>query len=1388
MACDDRQLSEAQRQAGYQNQRTGVQQALRPFSGRPTLDNLLDYINRELVPAVRRTRDKVNDIYLPVVDNAPSGNPLGFYFSTSTVAADPTAGRIRLNQATQDTATTIRVSETNGRLVSVLPWLDVMAGGATSPLGVVTLSDAINPARFIRFDLTAMTDQGTYWDLTVTPVESSHDNPFVDGGAVVLGFIPGVASSGATVPPGSISPIAGLSVIGRSPSTTGAPAAITATGRRQFLATNPAGTSVSFQTLQELFPGAPIYDVMAHPFNAAGNGVADDTAALNAAIAAANANAGIIYLGEHHRITAALTPITASNVMLKGRGHFNGGTAISIDAPSADDFIVVDDAQYVKIQDIWIRGVGALYTTGSAIRLYACFRIHLDRLLITQMAVGVDIHSSGPVEMHDITISDVYGQAGVWMHGDALGVAHAMELVRVNVSTSMPSGVSGFTETWQPSTAYSVGNAVIINGNIYQAVTAGTSAASGGPSGVPGTTVANANTARITDGTVEWVWAMAQYSSYLIEEYTSTVRILDSGGLQGGYGIRMVDNSGGVNPPAFIRCVNVEFDHVSTAGISLEGGGQAEFEQTFVTSMLNGPAIQILDTFDGLWRFNGGVLFGSGVELMTIAAPYGVLSNFIMSGGGIFTLDTYDAIRVDADTHDFQIVDCAISASPGDAVPNTRYAISIAAGCDNYLIQGNNLITHRTGDILNVPGTGPTRLVRNNIPDVFMFEVEESGAGPFNNYDPLGARHIMASNAAGVFTGFVAGGIGDTLIVSHQGAGYTELQHNTGSSNANRLIIGRLGKDLRIYDNEVAVFRYIDTTAGATLGSRWELVSPTLPFGHASDSALGDVVAHDGSHYVVVQGGGNVDVVLRGNATFGTVSNAALATMASPRLKGRTTSGTGVVEDLTLLTTSTVTPNTSTPGSIGWDVTSAPATAIAEVEETGAGPHNDYSPSTANARHIMASNAAGVFTGVSATGYVVGDFLVFTHQGTGYTEFQHNAAGSTAANRFFTGRQGKNPRIFDNEAAVFRYLDTTAGGTTARRWVLISPSYPFIQSDDDATGDIVAFNGTNYQRITGGNSADVVLRGNATFGTVSDAAIRDSVALSVIGRSANSTGDVADIAAGTDGHVLRRSGTTLGFGTVANAGLRDSAALSVIGRSANSTGVVADIAAANDGEVLRRSGTTLGFGTVANAGLATMAQSRIKGRAEGAGTGSPADLTPTEVVAIIDGEAVTWTGAHSFTGATHTVNATGAVSVASSGSTVTVTGGTSLILAASATIDANSPTRSNSSLSFTSVTSSSATALDNFAVGTANVARFTGPPAPLTGMAPGSASGQVVLLVNAHATNDMVINLESASSSAANRFAGSVTDRHVKPGEMALAWYDATATRWRLLCRDDVDL
>ncbi len=77
------------------------------------------------------------------------------------------------------------------------------------------------------------------------------------------------------------------------------------------------------------------------------------------------------------------------------------------------------------------------------------------------------------------------------------------------------------------------------------------------------------------------------------------------------------------------------------------------------------------------------------------------------------------------------------------------------------------------------------------------------------------------------------------------------------------------------------------------------------------------------------------------------------------------------------------------------------------------------------------------------------------------------------------------------------------------------------------TGTVAA-----WTTVTG----DVTINGTGTtaIGTnkVSDAMIRQSAGLSVIGRSANSTGNVADITASAVDAVLRYSGTTIGFGAI----------------------------------------------------------------------------------------------------------------------------------------------------------------------------------------------------------------------------------------------------------------
>ena len=141
-----------------------------------------------------------------------------------------------------------------------------------------------------------------------------------------------------------------------------------------------------------------------------------------------------------------------------------------------------------------------------------------------------------------------------------------------------------------------------------------------------------------------------------------------------------------------------------------------------------------------------------------------------------------------------------------------------------------------------------------------------------------------------------------------------------------------------------------------------------------------------------------------------------------------------------------------------------------------------------------------------------------------------------------SGSAGTNGQVLKSNGSVLYWAADNAGGGL---------------SDADY-GDIVVTGSGSVWTI----DANSVTSSKIAANEVADADIRQSAGLSVLGRSANSTGNIADITAGSDNYVLRRSGTTLGFGTVATGGIADSAITAVkiisnaVGTTALATGSV----------------------------------------------------------------------------------------------------------------------------------------------------------------------------------------------------------------------------------------
>lgn len=176
------------------------------------------------------------------------------------------------------------------------------------------------------------------------------------------------------------------------------------------------------------------------------------------------------------------------------------------------------------------------------------------------------------------------------------------------------------------------------------------------------------------------------------------------------------------------------------------------------------------------------------------------------------------------------------------------------------------------------------------------------------------------------------------------------------------------------------------------------------------------------------------------------------------------------------------------------------------------------------------------------------------------------ATGTWNATNISLAKGGTGRSLTDPNADRILFWDDSGGSGGQMEWLEIGSglsitgtvltatgSYTDEQAQD-AIGNILTDTATidfTYDDATPTISAIVI------DNSISNAKIRQSAALSVIGRSANSTGNVADIS-GTNGQVLRVSGTTLAFGSVLSSSITMSTNR-LLGRTTAGTGAVEEI-------------------------------------------------------------------------------------------------------------------------------------------------------------------------------------------------------------------------------------
>jgi hypothetical protein len=298
-----------------------------------------------------------------------------------------------------------------------------------------------------------------------------------------------------------------------------------------------------------------------------------------------------------------------------------------------------------------------------------------------------------------------------------------------------------------------------------------------------------------------------------------------------------------------------------------------------------------------------------------------------------------------------------------------------------------------------------------------------------------------------------------------------------------------------------------------------------------------------------------------------------LPSIATDRLLGRDTAGTGAAEEISLNATLSFTgAGAIQRAALTGDVTAAAgsnATTIANAVVTPA-KMADLAAASVLGR---ATNTSGVMAAISSS--ADGQVLRRAAGAIGWGALDlADADARTGVLPVANG--GTNLSALGTSLQVLR----TNVGATDTEWATISTL-----AAGSATGQTLIWNGATW----GAGALDLA-DADARTGLLPHANIANLAGLSVFARSANTAGVMAAIT-GTDGQALRVSGTTLGFGTLVTAAYADASvtlaklangtASSVLGRSAASGGVYADIVSSADGQVLRRGASgVIAFGAL----------------------------------------------------------------------------------------------------------------------------------------------------------------------------------------------------------------
>lgn len=111
-----------------------------------------------------------------------------YTFDTATGDVDPTSGKLRLDNATQNSATTIRANLLDVNEATWTALLDTFDDSTSTIKGYISLQKASDASKWLLFSVSALASPSGYKNITVANIASSAASPFANSDAVLLKF------------------------------------------------------------------------------------------------------------------------------------------------------------------------------------------------------------------------------------------------------------------------------------------------------------------------------------------------------------------------------------------------------------------------------------------------------------------------------------------------------------------------------------------------------------------------------------------------------------------------------------------------------------------------------------------------------------------------------------------------------------------------------------------------------------------------------------------------------------------------------------------------------------------------------------------------------------------------------------------------------------------------------------------------------------------------------------------------------------------------------------------------------------------------------------------------------------------------------------------------